>query len=96
MRLVNEAVPAAKLRERTVELAKVLMGKNPTVMRGTKMAVRLVQQMAWEVSDDYLMAKNSEALFLDPERGRGEALKQFLDDKSYKPGRGGYAREEQK
>jgi len=92
MRLVNEAVPAERLRARTVELAQVLAGKNPTVMRGTKMAVRLVQQMAWEVSDDYLMAKNSEALFLDPERGRTQGLTQFLDEKSYKPGLAGYAR----
>lgn len=93
MRLVNEAVPGDRLRERTVELATILAGKNPTVLRGTKMAVRLVQQMAWEVSDDYLMAKNSEALFLDPERGRTQGLTQFLDEKSYKPGLAGYARE---
>ena len=93
MRLVNESVPADKLRERTVELAQILASKNPTVMRGTKIAVRLVQQMAWEVSDDYLMAKNSEALFLDPERGRTQGLNQFLDEKSFKPGLGGYARD---
>ena len=93
MRLVNEAVPAAGLRDRVVALATQLAGKNPTVLRGTKTAVRLVQQMAWEVSDDYLMAKNSEALFLDPERGRTQGLTQFLDEKSYKPGLGGYARD---
>lgn len=93
MRLVNEAVPAAGLRTRVVALATQLAGKNPTVLRGTKTAVRLVQQMAWEVSDDYLMAKNSEALFLDPERGRTQGLTQFLDEKSYKPGLGGYARD---
>ncbi len=93
MRLVNESVPAERLRERTYELAQQLAGKNPTVMRGTKMAVRLVQQMSWDVSDDYLMAKNSEALFLDPEQGRNQGLTQFLDDKSYKPGLTGYARE---
>lgn len=93
MRLVNEAVPAAGLRDRVVALATQLAGKNPTVLRGTKTAVRLVQQMAWEVSDDYLMAKNSEALFLDPERGRSQGLTQFLDEKSYKPGLGGYARD---
>jgi feruloyl-CoA hydratase/lyase len=93
MRLVNESVPLDRLRARTIELAHILAGKNATVMRGTKMAVRLVQQMAWEVSDDYLMAKNSEALFLDPERGRTQGLTQFLDEKSYKPGLGGYTRE---
>jgi trans-feruloyl-CoA hydratase/vanillin synthase len=94
MRLVNESVPRERLRARTRELAKVLLGKNPTVMRGTKMAVRMVQQMAWEVSDDYLMAKSSEALFLDPERGRNQGLTQFLDEKSYRPGISGYKRQE--
>src|SRR4051812_46044136 len=94
MRLVNESVPREQLRERTRALAKLLLGKNPTVMRGTKQAVRMVQQMAWEVSDDYLMAKSSEALFLDPERGRSQGLKQFLDDKTYRPGLAGYKREE--
>lgn len=93
MRLVNESVPANRLRERTTELAQILASKNPTVMRGTKMAVRLVQQMSWEASDDYLMAKSAEALFLDPERGREQGMKQFLDDKSFKPGLSGYARE---
>jgi trans-feruloyl-CoA hydratase/vanillin synthase len=93
MRLVNESVPAERLRERTFELAQNLAGKNPTVMRGTKMAVRMVQEMSWDVSDDYLMAKSSEALFLDPERGRQQGLKQFLDDKTYKPGLSGYARD---
>ena len=94
MRLVNEAVPLSQLREHTRELAKLLRGKNPTVMRGTKMAVRMVQQMSWDVSNDYLMAKSSEALFLDPERGRAQGLTQFLDEKSYRPGLSGYKRQE--
>ncbi len=94
MGLVNEAVPREKLRDRTRALAQVLCSKNPTALRGTKMAVRHVQQMSWEVSDDYLMAKNVEASMLDPERGNKEALKQFLDDKSYKPGLSGYKRNE--
>src|SRR3984893_5405499 len=52
MGLVNEAVPKKRLRQRTRELAKVLLGKNPTVLRAAKTAVRGVQGMAWELSDD--------------------------------------------
>jgi trans-feruloyl-CoA hydratase/vanillin synthase len=33
MGLVNEAVPKAQLRARTVELAKLLLGKNPNTLR---------------------------------------------------------------
>ena len=94
MRLVNESVPRSELKDKTRELAKLLCGKNPTVMRGTKMAVRLVQEMSWEMSNDYLMAKSSEAQFLDPERGRSQGLTQFLDEKSYQPGLSGYKRQE--
>jgi trans-feruloyl-CoA hydratase/vanillin synthase len=94
MRLVNEAVPRSELKARTRELAALLCGKNPTVMRGTKMAVRMVQEMPWEVSNDYLMAKSSESQFLDPERGRTQGLTQFLDEKSFRPGLSGYKRQE--
>ena len=94
MRLVNEAVPRSQLRQRTLELATLLRGKNPTILRGTKQAVRMVQQMTWDVSNEYLTAKSSEALFLDPERGRSQGLTQFLDEKSYRPGMSGYKRQE--
>ena len=86
MRLVNEAVPREKLRERTTELAKTLLGKNPTVLRAAKSAVRGVQGMPWELSDEYLMAKSHQARYLDPEQGRTQGLRQFLDEKSFKPG----------
>ncbi|HVY80375.1 MAG TPA: p-hydroxycinnamoyl CoA hydratase/lyase [Steroidobacteraceae bacterium] len=94
MRLVNEAVPLSQLKTRTRELALTLRGKNPTVLRATKMAVRMVQQMTWDVSNEYLMAKSAEAQFLDPERGRAQGLTQFLDEKSYRPGLSGYRRQE--
>jgi feruloyl-CoA hydratase/lyase len=94
MHLVNEAVPLAELRNRTRELAVTLRGKNPTVLRAIKLAVRQVQEMTWDISNDYLMAKSSEAQFLDPERGRSQGLTQFLDDKSFRPGLSGYKRQE--
>ncbi len=85
MRLVNEAVPLSELKARTRELATLLRGKNPTVMRGTKMAVRMVQEMPWEVSNDYLFAKSAESQFHDPERGRSQGLTQFLDERAIVP-----------
>ena len=94
MGLVNEAVPKAQLRARTQALALELKGKNPAVLRAAKQAVRFVQGMAWEQSDEYLMAKNHQSRFLDPEGGRSKGLKQFLDEKSFKPGLGAYKRDE--
>jgi trans-feruloyl-CoA hydratase/vanillin synthase len=92
MGLVNEAVPLKKLRARTVELAKRLMEKNPTVLRQAKVAFKNVEHMPWDVAADYLSAKNEQGILIDPERGREQGLKQFLDDKSYRPGLSAYKR----
>lgn len=86
MGLVNEAVPLAKLRERTRALAKVLLEKNQTVLRGAKLAMKRVKYMDWEVSADYLYAKMAEALHLGGAENRTNAMKAFLDDKTFKPG----------
>jgi feruloyl-CoA hydratase/lyase len=42
--------------------------------------------MSWELAEDYLMAKSHQSRYLDPEHGRAQGLKQFLDEKSFKPG----------
>jgi trans-feruloyl-CoA hydratase/vanillin synthase len=94
MGLVNESVPAARLRAHTAALAQELRGKNPAVLRAAKQAVRFVQGMSWEMSDEYLMAKSHQARFLDAEGGRARGMKQFLDEKSFRPGLGGYKRDE--
>ncbi len=93
MGLVNEAVPLAKLRAHTRALAKELLGKNPMVLRACKAAVHHVQGMPWEMSNEYLMAKGVQARFYDTEDGRSKGLQQFLDEKSYRPGLGGYRRD---
>jgi trans-feruloyl-CoA hydratase/vanillin synthase len=93
MNLVNEAVPLKDLRKRTQELAQVLMSKNPTVLRAAKTAYRRVRDMSYDDANDYLMAKNDQSRFHDPERGRDQGLNQFLDEKSYRPGLQGYRRE---
>ena len=41
---------------------------------------------------DYLNAKSDALKAMDPEGGRQKATKQFLDEKSYKPGLGDFAR----
>jgi feruloyl-CoA hydratase/lyase len=92
--LVNEAVPADKLRERTVEIARVLLEKNPTVLRQARMAYKYVREMTWEESAEYLTAKADQTTFVDPEKGREKGLSQFLDTKTYRPGHGAYKRED--
>lgn len=94
MGLVNEAVPLARLRERTRELAQVLLQKNPTTLRTAKIAFKLSAEMTWEQAADYLMAKIDQMQFVDPEHGRAKGMKQFLEDKTYRPGLGAYRRSE--
>ncbi len=90
--LVNEAVPLAKLRDRTRALAKVLLEKNPHALRIAKNAYKMVQEMSWEQAVDYLAAKSDQLQFVDPEKGRAKGMKQFLDEKTFKPGLGAYDR----
>jgi trans-feruloyl-CoA hydratase/vanillin synthase len=86
MGLVNEAVPLERLRDRTREIAQTLLQKNQTVLRGAKIAMKRTKYMDWEVAADYLYAKMSEALHLGGAENRQNAMKAFLDDKSFKPG----------
>lgn len=92
--LVNEAVPREQLRARVEALARVLMDKNPTVLRTAKVAHRIAAEMSWEQGADYLMAKADQATFRDPEQGRHHGMKQFLDEKTFRPGLGAYKRGE--
>ena len=93
MGLVNQAVPAAELRAATIELAKVLMEKNPYVLRQAKIAYRYTRDMTWDQAAEYLAAKADQSEFRDPEDGRNKGLSQFVDDKTYRPGLGAYKRE---
>ncbi len=88
-RLVNEAVPLAKLKERVVQLAEVLLSKNPVAIKAAKDAVRRVKEMTYDNAEDYLIRAQEAANFFDNE-GRKEGIRQFIDDKSYKPGTGTY------
>src|SRR6185369_10675421 len=92
MGLVNEAVPKAQLKKRTRALARTLLGKNPVVLNAAKLAFKFCRDMPWELSDEYLMAKQGQTIAADPERGRQKGLKQFLVDKAIRPGLEGYKR----
>lgn len=92
--LINEAVPRDQLRARTIELAKMLMEKNPAVLRNAKQAFINGGNLPWDVAEDYLSAKNFMSMAQDPERGREKGLKQFLDDKTIRPGLQAYRRED--
>jgi trans-feruloyl-CoA hydratase/vanillin synthase len=93
MGIVNEAVPKAKLKERTRVLAMLLKGKNPHALRACKEAIRSSMFMPFEVSGDYLAAKSSQLRLIDDENGRNQGLTQFLDEKSYRPGLGAMRRD---
>ena len=94
MGLVNEAVPRERLRERTRQLAMKLLEKNPTALRMTKIGFKVSSEMSWEQASEYLLAKIDQMQSVDPERGRAQAMKQFLEDKTYRPGLGAYQREQ--
>lgn len=93
IRLVNESVPRAQLVDRTKALARTLLGKNPHVLRAAKIGVRAASGMTWDDAAEYLTAKSDQTILMDPERGREQGMKQFLDDKSFKPGLGTYRRD---
>ena len=92
MGLVNTAVPLENLREETVTLARKLAEKNPVVIRAAKVGFKRCRELTWEQNEDYLYAKLDQALHLDPEDGRTQGMKQFLDEKSIKPGLQSYKR----
>ncbi|MCZ0927503.1 p-hydroxycinnamoyl CoA hydratase/lyase [Halomonas janggokensis] len=92
MGLVNKSVPLAELRDATRELATTLRDKNPVVMRAAKVGFKMCRELTWEQNEEYLYAKLDQAQQLDPEQGREQGLKQFLDEKSIKPGLESYHR----
>jgi trans-feruloyl-CoA hydratase/vanillin synthase len=87
--LINEALPLAKLRERVESVARTLLKKNPVALKATKDAIRRVGDMTYDNAEDYLIRAQEAANSYDNE-GRKEGIKQFIDDKTYKPGLGAY------
>jgi trans-feruloyl-CoA hydratase/vanillin synthase len=92
MGFVNFSVPKAELKTATVALAKKLMLKSPAALRYTKEAIRNVRFMSEPQAADYLQAKSDALRLNDREQGREEGMRQFLDEKRYRPGLGHFER----
>ncbi|CAH2603932.1 Hydroxycinnamoyl-CoA hydratase-lyase [Rhodovastum atsumiense] len=90
-KLVNESVPLAQLEARVREVAEVLLQKNPVALKATKDAIRRVKEMTYDNAEDYLV-RAQEAANSYGRHGRDEGLRQFIDDKTYKPGLAAYDR----
>ena len=95
MGLVNKSVPLAHLRQSTRELCDVLLAKDPAVLKAAKDAFKRIQGLPWDTSEDYLVSKQEQLLFFAG-HAREEGFKQFLDDKTYKPGLGVYKKRDKK
>lgn len=92
---VNEALPLDRLKARVAEVADVLKKKNPVALKATKDAIRRVREMTYDNAEDYLIRAQEAANSYDND-GRKEGIKQFIDDKTYKPGLGAYDLSKQK
>ncbi|HWP29495.1 MAG TPA: p-hydroxycinnamoyl CoA hydratase/lyase [Chloroflexota bacterium] len=92
MKLVTYAVPRERLRDEVVAVARELMQKNPVTLKACKQAFKMCREMSWEQAYDYLAAKIDQMRLQDPEHGREQGMRQFLDEKLYKPGLGPYQR----
>jgi feruloyl-CoA hydratase/lyase len=94
MRLVNYAVPRDRLREETVALCNKLKSKNPAALRACKEAYKVIRTMDYTQAKYWLEAKASWLSSVDQEDGRNQGIRQFVDEKRYRPGLGAYIRDQ--
>ena len=90
LKVVNEAVPADQLRARVRQIADSMLEKNPHTLKAAKDAIKRVAEMTVDASEDYLVVRQEALNYLDKSEGRKQGLKQFIDDKTYRPGLGAY------
>jgi feruloyl-CoA hydratase/lyase len=88
--LVNESVPASRLEAKVTEVAEKLLQKNWETLKAAKDAMRRVREMTYDNAEDYLIRAQEALNWHDRSDGRHAGMKQFLDDKAYKPGLGPY------
>lgn len=93
VRLVNESLPADQLERRVREVAAVLAAKSPAALTATKRVIRAIRHVDYDTALDHQVRAQEALMFVDQSRGRSEAMRQFLDDKSFKPGLGSYDRD---
>ena len=89
-RLVNESMPAAELDGRVRQVAGALLEKNWQTLKATKRAIRATRLMEYDQALDYQVRAQEALMYVDRTKGRQEAMRQFLDEKSFKPGLGTY------
>ncbi|MFC4256539.1 p-hydroxycinnamoyl CoA hydratase/lyase [Altererythrobacter xixiisoli] len=88
--MVNESLPADKLKARVQEVADVLKKKDSQALRATKWAVRRVREMTYDNAEDYLIRAQEALNDFGGWETRKEATSQFLDQKTFKPGLGAF------
>ena len=88
--MVNESLPADKLKARVQEVADNLKKKDTHALRATKWAVRRVREMTYDNAEDYLIRAQEALNDFGGWETRKEATKQFLDEKTFKPGLGAF------
>ena len=86
--LVTESVPADQLEARVLEIAQALAKKDGHALRATKWAVRRMSEMTYDNAEDYLIRAQEALHNFGGVEVRKEATRQFLDEKSFKPGLG--------
>ena len=86
--LVTEAVPADQLKARVTAIAEALLKKDGNALRATKWAVRRMTEMTYANAEDYLIRTQEALHSYGGVEARHEATRQFLDEKSFKPGLG--------
>jgi trans-feruloyl-CoA hydratase/vanillin synthase len=86
--LITESVPADQLKARVTAIAEALLKKDGNALRATKWAVRRMTEMTYDNAEDYLIRTQEALHSFGGVEARHEATRQFLDEKSFKPGLG--------
>lgn len=86
--LITEAVPADKLLERVTEIAEALKKKDGNALRATKLVMRRMVDMTYDNALDYQIRAQEALNGFGGAEARKEATRQFLDEKTFKPGLG--------
>ena len=87
--LVNFAVPAARLREETLKVAREIAAKDPSALRTTKESYRFSLEMPWEAAMNFAMAKEEELQARQRVGWKEEGVGDFVKGK-FKPGLQGH------
>ena len=72
--------------EETIAIARELIAKSPTVLAFTKQGIRAVRDMNMAQAYEYLSAKGVALRAADPEQTRARGMREFLDEKKFRPG----------